>query len=1382
MATPLRVLILEDRPADAELMLHELRRAGFEPDWRRVEAEADYLACLRPAPDVILADHSLPQFNAMRALQLLQERELDIPFIVVSGAMGEELAVEILKQGAADYLIKDRLDRLGQAVIRSLEEKRLRVEKQQAQEALRESEERFRTVADFTYDWEYWIGPDGNYLYVSPSCERITGYRADEFLEEPGLLEKIVHPDDRTFVAGHIHEELGVEESLRVEFRIVARSGEERWIEHACQAVHSDSGYRGRRASNRDITQRKRAEERLRATNRLLDVLSDCNQALVRATEESELMKKICRIIVEVGGYRLAWVGFVEQDPAKTVRPVAQWGYEEGYLDTLDITLSDTERGRGPVGTAIRTGKLSVTQHILTDPDFEPWRAEAVGRGYAAAIALPLVTDDQPMGALAIYAEDPHAFDAEEVNLLTELADDLAYGITAIRAREAHEQAEEALRESEEKFRMISASAQDAVLMMDNESKISSWNEAAEKIFGYSGQEAMGKELHIFLAPQRYHDAYRKGFAEFRATGEGVAVGKTLELAAVRKDGTEFPIELSVSRVRLKDKWHATGIIRDITNRKQAEEQILRQTALLDGINRVFREALVCETDEEVAHTCLAVAEDLTGSKFGMIGEVNPVGRFDTLAISNPGWDVCKMPDSEATRLIENMEIRGIDRSVIREGKSRIVNDPASHPDRVGVPEGHPPITCFLGVPLKHAGETIGMIGLANKEAGYDLEDQEDVEALSASFVESLMRKRAEISGQKVRVRLQHVLDSSPDIVYSCSVEPNGNPEEGYAPTFVTANITDIWGYEVEECIGNPKWWPEHIHPDDAPAAFADMQRLFQEGHLVHEYRFKARGGSWRWVRDELVLVRDTEGNPVEFVGSWSDITERRQAEEALRQNEERLENVVECLPEGVCVLDGERRAILANPIAQEYLQILGPVSAGEPISSLGGKPLEDFLAPCPKGHTHEVTVEAPSRRIFEIETNPLGEEGTGVGWVMIIRDVTQAREMQHKIQRQYRLASVGQLAAGIAHDFNNMLTVMMGTAQIMGMRQDVPDALKGELDTIYTQGQRAAQLIRQILDFSRQTVAERKPVDLAPFFRELVRLMGRTLPETIKIVTDFRVRGDAYRVNANLSQLQQVFTNLAVNARDAMPDGGELRMGLSHIRIEPGEPTPFPEMKPGDWVVWRVSDTGAGMPSNVMAHIFEPFFTTKKRGEGTGLGLAQVYGIVSQHDGFVDVESEEGKGTTFSVYLPQITENEEAVERASTDLASGRGRTILVVEDKPEVLKVTRGMLEGLGYEVVTASNGQEALSVYGRRREEIALVLTDMVMPEMGGATLAEALKKRDPEVRIVVMTGYARGEEEGVQLPSGMVGYLDKPLDLQQVAQVVDQALKSKRPNET
>ena len=317
------------------------------------------------------------------------------------------------------------------------------------EEELWNIEERFRLFADFTYDWETWRGPDGKYLYVSPSCERITGYKREEFISDPWFIKKIVHPEDEEKLSEHLRQESVHERVLHLDFRIISRTGDERWISHYCQAVYDrDGSWLGRRSSNRDITERKHAQTELHRVNRALKVLSGCNQAMMRSSEETKFLQEVCQIIVEEGAYRMAWVGFAEQDEKKSVRPVAQAGFEEGYLGTVKITWADTERGKGPTGTAIRTGKPSICQNMLTDPKYTPWRLEASKRGYASSIALPLITDDRIIGALNIYAVEPDAFDPEEVKLLGELGQDLAYGITALRTRAERKRAEEALRQA----------------------------------------------------------------------------------------------------------------------------------------------------------------------------------------------------------------------------------------------------------------------------------------------------------------------------------------------------------------------------------------------------------------------------------------------------------------------------------------------------------------------------------------------------------------------------------------------------------------------------------------------------------------------------------------------------------------------------------------------------------------------------------------------------------------------------------------------------------------------------------------------------------------------------------------------------------------------
>jgi len=485
----------------------------------------------------------------------------------------------------------------------------------------------------------------------------------------------------------------------------------------------------------------------------------------------------------------------------------------------------------------------------------------------------------------------------------------------------------------------------------------------------------------------------------------------------------------------------------------------------------------------------------------------------------------------------------------------------------------------------------------------------------------------------------------------------------------------------------------------------------------------------------------------------------------------EHLAGLVRFLPEGICLVDGARRLVFANPMAQQYLECLGGLRVGDVISRIGRADFAHFLLPAAGGLPHEVRLDEPSPRFFEVTTSPVREEIAGGGWTLIIRDVTQEREMERKIQAQQRLAAVGQMAAGIAHDFNNMLTVMTGLPQMLVMRDDIPDSAKEELWSIFEQGQRAAQLIRQILDFSRKSDTERQTMGLLPFLKEASKLMTRTLPETVQVATEFAE--GIYAVNANPGQLQQVFANLAINARDAMPEGGVLKFGLSRLRVEEETPLPMPNMAPGDWAVWTVSDTGVGMPPEVLAHMYEPFFTTKQPDKGTGLGLAQVYGLVEQHGGAIDVESREGEGTVFCIYLPLVAEAEGTLQETDVSIPKGHGEAVLLVEDEAEVLFATRAMLEHLNYGVRTASCGREALEVFDAHRDEIRLVLTDVVMPQMGGPELAGALWDKGARIPVIFVSGYAPDEMRQRRLP-GVVGYIQKPLLMQSMSQALQNAL--------
>ncbi len=466
-----------------------------------------------------------------------------------------------------------------------------------------------------------------------------------------------------------------------------------------------------------------------------------------------------------------------------------------------------------------------------------------------------------------------------------------------------------------------------------------------------------------------------------------------------------------------------------------------------------------------------------------------------------------------------------------------------------------------------------------------------------------------------------------------------------------------------------------------------------------------------------------------------------------LDEERRRVIAMVEHLPVGVAVLDRDRRVIFSNPLAEEYGKVCG-LHEGKECTLFGDREIEEIIR---EGEWEEVQI---GERVFEITGRKVkGIYGGEV--ILIIRDVTKEKEYERRQIRQERLAVVGQLAAGIAHDFNNLLTSIIGFAEIL-LDRDLPEEVRERVKVIYDQGKRGGKLVQQILDFSRKSLIQREPFDLLPFLKEVTRFLQTTL--TRKIRVSLQAQPGSYWIEGDPVQIHEAIVNLAINARDAMPDGGDLRINLS--RLDPSEDaSPFSGLERGEWLLLTVEDTGTGIPKEVLPKIFEPFFTTKEVGKGTGLGLAQVYGIVKQHGGYIDVDSKVGRGTTFRIYLPlgrpDPLRGIDSRQEKAVDVQSGK--TILVVDDERNVLILLEEVLKGAGYRVLTAQSGRQALRIFAESK--VDLVITDLIMPEMDGFRVAEELKRIDPSVKVLLLTGYPLKREE--LLSKGINQWIMKPL---------------------
>jgi nitrogen-specific signal transduction histidine kinase/ActR/RegA family two-component response regulator len=395
------------------------------------------------------------------------------------------------------------------------------------------------------------------------------------------------------------------------------------------------------------------------------------------------------------------------------------------------------------------------------------------------------------------------------------------------------------------------------------------------------------------------------------------------------------------------------------------------------------------------------------------------------------------------------------------------------------------------------------------------------------------------------------------------------------------------------------------------------------------------------------------------------------------------------------------------------------------------------------------------------------------------VEDTTARLQLEEQLRHSQRMESIGQLAAGVAHDFNNMLTVMQGHSGMMLARGDLSQELHDSAQAIFFAAERATSLTRQLLMFSRKNVIQRRTLDLREVVSQMSKLLQRLLGETVRL--DFARPAELPLVNADAGMVEQVVMNLCVNSRDAMPKGGVVTVSVEQMAVSTAYPQCRPEARPGNFVMLRVTDTGTGMTETTIKRIFEPFFTTKEPGKGTGLGLATVYGIARQHDGWVEVSSELGKGSEFRVFFPANAEM--AVERVTSSEppapVKGGRETVLVVEDEEVLRDLAHMILESCGYEVLRAGSGPEALRLWESNRPRVDLVLTDMVMPEgMTGTELAQQLLATKPSLRVIIASGYSLDETDASKLPANAVTYLQKPYTHVSLSKAVRESLDARR----
>ena len=595
---------------------------------------------------------------------------------------------------------------------------------------------------------------------------------------------------------------------------------------------------------------------------------------------------------------------------------------------------------------------------------------------------------------------------------------------------------------------------------------------------------------------------------------------------------------------------------------------------------------------------------------------------------------------------------------------------------------------------------------------------------------------------------------------------------------YVSPQITEILGFAPSDWMSDPQSWRRQVHPDDLQRVLAEEDRtLTQEGDRFRsQYRMRRRDGKYLWVRDEAILARHSDTGKLFMRGLLFDITEYKQTEEELRKSEHFLQATVNAAPVVLFALDLEGRFTLS---AGKGLQDMG-LRPGEVV----GQSVFDIYRDVPEILDHARRALAGEdfwaidplpqlKRIYETRWAPSRDAtGNQLGVIGVATDVTERVQLQEQLRSMQQMEAVGRLAGGIAHDFNNLMNIVLGHTELLFAESGLTEQMKSGLAQVRMAGQRATSLTQQLLAFSRKQVLRPMILNLNEVVTEVQKMLSRVIGEDIELVS--RLDPSLSQVKADPVQMQQVLMNLAINARDAMPNGGTITLETRNLERDDESVQQNPGIPADRCVMLAITDTGHGMSEETLRHVFEPFFTTKEMGKGTGLGLATVYGIVTQSGGSVSVTSALGKGTTFRVFLPAEAAAVEATSESPVQPARGGNETILIVEDEPNLREITRVFLEGFGYRVLEANDVDQALELVRTLPEPIHLTLTDVIMPGMSGQQLAEQALRARPEMKVVFMTGYTEDVVVQHKVLEPGVALLQKPFDKLQLATKIRQAL--------
>ncbi len=1017
---------------------------------------------------------------------------------------------------------------------------------------------------------------------------------------------------------------------------------------------------------------------------------------------------------------------------------------------------------------------------IANRPAQIPFEMRRFARAFAIKnmLAAPMLAEDGPAG-MVCAANKPRGFTRDDAHLLAVFA---AQAVGILQRTQLYRK----LAASEASYRDIFENAVVGIYRSTPEGRLIMVNPTMARLLGFESVEALLRcgALNLYedvQARERWREELeRKGMLESEAR--------------LRRRDESFIWTHDIARVARDEAGRVLyyeGTLTDITEQKRAEAERQAMFEIIQGVNatdnldELFE--LIHRSLKKVlyAENCFVALYDRAAGTFSFPFFVD---QFD------PPPPPQRLEKSGTAYVFRT----GRPMLVTKELFERLVA--AGELELVGTFS-----QSWLGVPLKTPTETIGVLVVQHyeDEQAYSERDVEFLASVGGQIALAIERKRAEEALRKSWHLYHMLVESMSDVVLW--LDPEGRI------TYINPAVERTTGYNPQEVIGRS--FADFVHPEDLEAVRELIALRLNGDTRPGEFRYVAKNGEVRFLQSSgRPLVE--QGKIVGISSILRDVTEQRHAEACINsiyevmtryQGQELFDRAAQTLaqllgmqyaligevePEGCSaralafyhdgIIDRGIKIDLSESACEsviresrlsvypERVREIFPDSErliawkvesyiGAPITDSSGAVIGivNAFSDRPKTFTEA------DMRILQIVGQRVAAEI--ISW----RGEEAQRRLQEQLFQAQKMESVGTLAGGVAHDFNNLLTGIMGFTELalseLGEGSKIADYLKQVLSL----SERARDLVRRLLLFSRPSAVDKAVLDLHAFLKDAAALLGRTIPENIEIKLD--LAPDKILVEANPLQLEQVLLNLAVNARDAMPEGGLLAIETARVpQRDEVEPT-------ARWLArLTVSDTGTGIRPDVMPHIFEPFFTTKEVGKGTGLGLSVVYGIVKAHGGWIEVESEVGRGSSFHVYLPGVEKEAGQPLAASEPLPPGGHETVMIVEDEPSVVELGRTLLERLGYQVLIARNGSEALALYAARKGEIDLVMLDLVMSQMGGKEVFAAIRAINPQAKVLLVTGYGLGEMAEELMAQGAAGLVQKPYDIKTLAHALRRCL--------